>query len=120
MSKASVPREFYDEMKARAERAESQVAQYILLYGKLVDGFIEMKRHEQGMHPPGFDPAALDPVNNLGPKTQAAIAEHSGGDRELENYLTQYALREWAARPDVDRSELDVTVAKAIAAGDTG
>lgn len=118
MSK-TVPREFYEEAKLRAERAEAQVQQYIAMYGKLVDGFIEMKRHEQGMHPPGFDPAALDPVNALGPKTQAAIEEYSNGDPELRNYLRNYALREWAARPDVDRQELDVTIAKQIAEGDT-
>lgn len=115
----TVPREFYEEMKGRAVRAEAAIAQYILLYGKLVDQVVEIKRHEQGMHPPGFDPASLDPLNALGPMTKAAIEEHSGGDRELQNYLEQFALREWASRHDVPPDEKDGTIATRIAQGDT-
>jgi hypothetical protein len=113
-----VDREFYDEMKARAERAESELAQYRARYGVLVDQVVAIKRHEMGMHPANFNPEDLDPMKALGTKTQAAIEEFCYGDPELRNYLRNWALSEIQKRHDVDPDERDETLANAIATGE--
>jgi hypothetical protein len=116
----SVPREFYDEMKRRAEAAEHELAQYRAMYGKLVDQVVEIKRHELNMTPAGFDPEKLDPMNQLGEKTKAAIEEECQGDPGLRVYLRNFALTEWSTRGDLPTDERDTAVANRIRQGDTG
>lgn len=105
-------------MKRRAERAESDLAQLQARYATLVEAMVAVKRHEMGMHPAGFDPANLDPMKDLGPKTQAAIDEFCFGDPELRNYLRNWALTETMKRHDVNAEERDETISKAIALGE--
>lgn len=105
-------------MKSRAERAESELAQYRLRYGVLVDQVVAIKRHEMGMHPANFNPDDLDPMKALGPKTQAAIEEFCFGDPELRNYLRNWSLTEVQKRHDVPADERDETISKAIALGE--
>lgn len=114
----SVPREFYDEMKRRAERAESDLAQLQTRYATLVESFVAVKRHEMGMHPANFNPEDLDPMKALGNKTQAAIEEFCYGDPELRNYLRNWALTEVQKRHDVNAEERDETIASKIALGE--
>lgn len=116
----SVPREFYEETKARAERAEAELAQYRAMYGKLVDQVVEIKRHELSMTPAGFDPESMDPMKKLGTKTQAAIEEESGGDPGLRTYLRNFALNEYLQREETPADEVDTAVAARIREGDTG
>lgn len=116
----SVPREFYDEMKARAEKAESENAQYRAMYGKLVDQVVEIKRHELNMTPAGFNPEENDPMSKLGEKTKAAIEEECQGDPGLRVYLRNFALTEWSSRSDVPPDERDIAVAARIRQGDIG
>jgi hypothetical protein len=99
----SVPREFYDEMKRRAERRRADLAQYRAMYAKLVDQVVEIKRHELGMHPPNFDPEDLDPMKALG-------EQNPGRDRGVlprrsrpPVYLRNFALTEWSTRRPADR-----------------
>jgi hypothetical protein len=118
----SVPREFYEEMKARALAAEAENAQYRAMYGKLVDQVVDIKRAELSLMPRNFDPEALDPMKKLGSKTQAAIEEESGGDPGLRTYLRNFALNEYLTREgsDTPADEIDTAVAKRIREGDTG
>ena len=109
-------------MKARAEKAESDLAQYRAMYGKLVDQVIDIKRAELSLMPKDFDPESLDPMKKLGPKTQAAIEEECGSDPGLRTYLRNFALNEYLQREDGDtpKDELDQAVAARIREGDTG
>lgn len=50
-----------------------------------------IKRHDLGMIPSGFDAKATDPMNGLGPKTQAAIDEWADGNRDTRNFLIHQA-----------------------------
>jgi hypothetical protein len=115
-----VEREFYDEMKARAERAEAELAQYRALYGKLVDQVVEIKRHELNMHPATFKPEDMDPLTKLGSKTQQAVEEFAYGDPELLQYNRNFALSEYAKRKatGTPEDEIDIAVARRLAEGD--
>ena len=108
----TVPREMYDEMKARALGAEARL-------DALVKQFVDLKRHDHGMHPEGFDPTKADPMSLLGPQTQAAIDEECHGDPELRVYLRNVAIREYQKRSDDGDPEVtDAAVAAIIHEGE--
>lgn len=115
----TVPREQYDLLVGELRMAQNQLAQANTRYTELVTQMIEMKRHEAGMHPPGFDPSTLDLMNSLGPQTQLAIDEESGGDPEQRVYYRNVAIKETLARADMPKDERDVVVAQILRDGDT-
>lgn len=115
----TVPREQYEFVTNQLALTQNQLAQANAKYAELVTQVIEMKRHEAGMHPPGFDPSTLDPMNSLGPQTQLAIDEESGGDPEQRVYYRNVAIKETLARADMPKDERDVVVAQILRDGDT-
>lgn len=115
----SVSREAYDLALQQLMKAQADLRAERERYDALLKQTLEIKRHEHAMMPAGFDPAALDPMSQLGPQTQAAI-EEVGRDPELRLYLRNFALREYLKLSDEKDADLkDRTVAMRILAGDT-
>ncbi len=132
----SVPREQYHDALRQRDRAQDALAHaHELIAGKdtywqaileaertrhqaLVDQIVAMKRSEMSMHPPGFDPAASDPMSLVGPMTEAAIEQTSQGDPELRVYNRNIAIRETMTRTDDDPEVRDQAVAALILEGD--
>ena len=130
----TVPRELHestvrllqDQLESATQRHERDVTRLEgsleaerTRYAELVKQLVEIKRHEQGMSPEGFDASSLMPEHGLGPKTIAACDEFAAGDPELRRYLVGIAHKEYRKRADMDADEKDVQVAKVIAAGET-
>lgn len=114
----SVPREFYEEMKRRAEAAEKELAQYRLQYTKLVEQMVDLKRHDLGAVPRDWKPQDFDPMKAVGPLTAAAI-DSEALDPEHRNYLRNFAIREIATRAGEEPAAVDKAVAERIKQGDT-
>ena len=114
----------FDAVTKRLERENdrliAQLEQETLRYGELVKQLVEIKRHEHGMNPDGFDASTLQPEHGLGVKTLAAIDEFAAGDMELRRYLVGQANKEYRKRHDMEAADRDVVVAKIIAAGEQG
>lgn len=117
---ASVPREFYEEMKLRAERAESDLRAERLMLGEVTKQLIEIRRMGAGL-PPTTTSAPSDAKPLLGPLTQIAIDMFASGSSELAARLTQTAFtikRQLIAAGAEDDEELDRQVAKRVEDGD--
>lgn len=113
-----VPRELYESEQDRRITAESRLAESLERYEALVKQIIDIKRHEHGLNPDGFDPATLDPAHGLGPYTLAAIDEFASGDPELRRYLVGRAWTEHSLRHEMEPDSRDQEVSEIIAAGD--
>lgn len=100
---------------ALAARAEAEKR-----YETLALQVVELKRAESGLPPMAFDASLLDPMNSLGPKTQLAINDFAGGDREMQKYLVGRAALEWSALAGQtsDLTEIDKQVAEMVRRGD--
>ena len=115
----SVARETYEGEKDRRVAAESLLADTLARYDALVRTMVDIKRHEHGMNPEGFDPKTLDPAFGLGSRTMAAVDEFASGDPELRRHLVNVAWREWARNDGLELGERDQEVAQIILAGET-
>jgi hypothetical protein len=118
----TVPREWYDEMKAQRDAAiaDRRVAEE--RYTSLVSQFVDLKRQEWNLSPQGFDISKLSPMSALGPKTQLAVEEFAAGDPELRARLINTATAEVMARraQEMPEDEIDAEVATLIHEGDQG
>jgi len=114
----SVSRETYEAERDRRLAVEAQLDQSLARYDKLVDQIIDLKRHDYGMNPVGFDPATLDPSHGLGVQTMAAVEEFAGGDPELRRYLVGVAWSEHNRRAGMDAETRDAEIAALIMEGD--
>jgi hypothetical protein len=86
----------------------------------LIAQVIDFKRHEVGMAPTAFDLREMDPMHDLGPRTQMAIETFAAGDKEMRKYLLARATMEMAVlrgqTSDVDA--IDSELASLILNGD--
>ncbi len=115
----SVSREAYEGEKERRIAAELLLNDQLERYDHLVRQIIDIKRHEHGMNPEGFDPRTLDPAFGLGSRTMAAVDEFASGDPELRRHLVNVAWREWSKNDGLEAGERDNEVAQLILAGET-
>ncbi len=115
----SVSREAYDAEKERRVAAEVMLGDVMARYDELVKQIVDIKRHEHGMNPEGFDPRTLDPAFGLGSRTMAAVDEFAAGDPELRRHLVNVAWREWSKNDTMEAGERDQEVAQLILAGET-
>ena len=114
----SVSREMYEAEKAHSAALEARVASFEERYEKLVGMVIDLKRHDYGMNPIGFDPKTLDPTHGLGVQTMSAVEEFASGDPELRRYLVGVAWSEHGRRSDMDPETRDSEIAALIMEGD--
>ena len=114
----SVSREMYEAERERRENAEALIRDMTLQYADLVKQIVDLKRHDYGMNPVGFDPATLDPTHGLGVQTMSAVEEFAGGDPELRRYLVGVAWSEHGRRSDMDPESRDSEIAALIMEGD--
>jgi hypothetical protein len=112
----SVPREFYEDMRAQRDRAQQELSAVLAEQAALVQGVLAVKRHELGLPPAGFEPK--DPLSALGKKTRAAIEEMSRGYPDQNSYLTNWALTE-VMKVDEPDEHFDADLARRIYEGDT-
>lgn len=116
----SVTRDQYNQEREARVRAEARADALLEKYETLVKQVMEMKRHEQGMMPEGFQAEKMDAMYGLGPKTQSAIERFASGDAELRRYLIGRAHMEYSTRSsESDPQAKDEEVAAIIDAGDT-
>ena len=117
----SVPREMYEDMRAQRDQALVDRRAIEVRYSALVSQTLDIKRHEMGMVPTGFDAARSDPTTLLGPKTNLAIDNFAGGDPELRRLLITRAIYETQSASSGDGADgdaVDTHVAQLITAGD--
>jgi len=118
----TVPREWYDEMKAQRNAAIAERHAAEERYASLVSQFVDLKRQEWNLSPQGFDISKLSPMAGLGPRTQLAIEEFAAGDPELRARLINTGTAEAMARraQGMPEDEIDAEVGTLIQEGDQG
>ena len=118
----TVPREFYERERERADRAEADVRAFTEKFGTIVTQVIEIKRADAGLPP--ADSKQPDVTSLIGRRTNAAIEEFAAGDAELRRLLIARSVSLTEALKaehgeNADMEAIDEQVAAAVEAGDT-